>query len=313
MLELADLLGVKVTSDPWDGAGSVPFFLSETYDFRKVDMGGTSCIFAEPRGQPPAIQSIAKHFSIVYSAASLPVVLKATGLSSERKRNLIDARVPFVATGQVFLPFMGVVLQKRLYQEPKSREKLMPSAQMLLFAYLYQDNCKMFTGPMAEKICVSPMQITRATRQLQRLNLFEVSKEGVQIVIRGKLNHRALFEGASQYLLDPVREILYVLRDDIADRLPYAGISAISETTMLAAPNLPTYAYFSRTDRIHGDSVLSDYEKQVRIEVWKYSPEMFSKTNGVSDILSVIVSLKEERDDVRVKQAIDDILNKLWG
>ena len=170
----------------------------------------------------------------------------------------------------------------------------------------------MFTNPMAEKIGVSAMQITRAVRQLRRLNLFEVSKEGVQVVIKGKANHRALFEGAAKYLLDPVREILYIPRNESARALPFAGLSALSEMTMLAASEVPTFAYYSRTNKLYGEKGLTDREKQARVEIWKYAPTILSKRGNTADPLSVIVSLQDERDDERIEQAIEDILKRIW-
>ena len=312
MINLVDMLGVKMISEPWEGTDSIPFFLNEIYDFRKVVLDGTSCIFAEPQGQAPTIQAMTKHFSALYATAAMPVVLKMNGLSGERRKALMEARVPFVASSQVYLPFMGIVLQEQLYSEPKLREKLMPSSQMLLFAYLYQDSVEMFTCSMVKRIGFSAMQITRAVRQLNRLNLFEVSKEGVQIVVKGKVNHRALFEDATPYLLDPVRDILYVTRDERISRLPYAGISAISEMTMLAAPETTIYAYYSKADRLKGEHGLTDLEKQARVEIWKYDPTALSGQRHMADPLSVIVSLKDERDDERVKRSIEEVLKNLW-
>ena len=313
MFDLTDILGVKIVSEPWEGAAGIPFFLIEIYDLHKVVLGGTQCIFAQPRGETPAVRAIVKHFQRLHDAAAMPVVLKNNVLSNERCKALIEARIPFVATGQIYLPFIGIVLQKQLYSEPKSREKLMPSAQLLLFAYLYQNNSKIFTGPMANKLEISSMQITRAVRQLQKLNFFDVYKEGVQVVISGKTNHRALFEWAAPYLLDPVREILYVPRNEVTMALPYSGLNALSEMSMLAAPQLDSRAYYSKSDKIHGENGLIDSEKQMRVEVWKYPPTLLSKQSDVADPLSVIVSLRDERNDERVNQSIEEVLKTMWG
>ncbi|MDR1320387.1 MAG: hypothetical protein LBK56_03030 [Gracilibacteraceae bacterium] len=311
MLNLTDALGVDVTSAPWAGAGSLPYILEETYDFRKVTLDGTACLFAEPRNGIPTVQAVARNFERVREAESLPVVLKTDALSAERRKALIAARIPFVAKEQIYLPFMGVVLQDKLYAEPNPREKLMPSAQMLLFAYLYQDSGKMYPGKLTEKLGLSAMQITRAVRQLQKMKLFDVDKDGVSVVIHGKTNHRALYEAAGSYLLDPVKEILYVGGGEKTENLPLAGISALSRMTMLADDNVPTCAYHSRTDKLIGENALSDREKQVRVEIWKYAPSLLSKDKSVADPLSVLVSLKGERDE-RVQQAAEEVLGGLW-
>ena len=313
MFGLTNMLGVTVTSEPWNGAESVPYILIETYNLHNVTLDGTACLFAEPRGETPTIKTIVKNFERLHTAVGIPVVLKMNGLSGERRKALIEARIPFVATEQIYLPFMGVILKERLYDEPKTREKLMPSAQLLLFAYLYQDNSKMHTSPMADKLGISAMQITRAVRQLHKLNMFDVFKEGVQVVISGKANHRALFEWAAHYMLDPVREILYAPQNERTNSLPYSGLNVLSELSMLSAPQLDTRAFYSKTDRINGENSLTDREKQVRIEVWKYPPALLSVRKNTADPLSVIVSLREEQNDERVDQAIEEVLKKMWG
>ena len=312
MLNLTDMLGIKVTSEPWNGPAALPHFLFNNYTFNKVSLDGVACMLAEPTVETPTIQEVLKHFTKIHNEINLPVVLKLNGISNERKKAMIAARIPFVSAEQIYLPFMGVYLQDRLYIEPKSREKLMPSSQLLLFSYLYQKDTKMHTNKMAEKIGVSAMQVTRAIRQLRRLNLIEVSKEGVQLIITGKANHRDLYDLASDYLIDPVREVLYVPKSNQTALLPHAGFTAIADMSMLADSSVPTYAFYSKTDRLNGEYGLSNKETQVRVEIWKYPPTQLSIQNGIADPLSVIISLKEEWGDERVEQATDSILNELW-
>jgi hypothetical protein len=312
MLDLAATLGVKVNITPWNGGGLQPL-IYDAYDFRQVALDDTVCLFAEPRGEIPTVQTIARQFERIRDVVEMPVVLKLNGLSRERRKGLIAAKVPFVATEQIYLPFMGAVLQARLYAEPTSREKLMPSAQLVLFSYLYQENGKIYPGKLPDKLGVSAMQITRAVRQLQRLNLFEVTKEGVQVAIQGRLPHRALFENAKPYLLDPVREIIYFTRAEWTVNLPLGGVSALAALTMLADDIVPTYAYYSRTDKLNGESSLSDRDNQIRIEIWKYAPIVLSAKSTIADPLSVIASLDNSFNDPRIEQATEEIFGRLWG
>ncbi|MDR1532643.1 MAG: hypothetical protein LBS62_10780 [Clostridiales bacterium] len=311
MLNLADILGVKITATLWDGAERLPYMLVESYDFRKVTLDETVCVFAEPLNAVPPVQTILRNIERIREVEALPVVLKLNGLSGERRKALIEARIPFVATGQVYLPFLGVALSERLYAEPKPREKFMPTTQLVLFSYLYQKSDKMYTSGLDKRLGISAMQVTRAVRQLQKLNLVEVFKDGVQVVIQGKSNHRALYEGTEPYLLDPVREVVYAPRDDKTAALPLAGLNALSEWSMLSPPTVTTLAHYSKTDKISGDNALTDRDKQVRVEVWKYSPTVLSDAPNAADPLSVIVSLGGEKDE-RVTQAIEEILRKLW-
>jgi hypothetical protein len=169
----------------------------------------------------------------------------------------------------------------------------------------------LYPGKLTEKLSLSAMQITRAVRQLQKMNLFDVDKDGVSVVIHGKTNHRALYEAVESYLIDPVKEILYVNAGEKTSNLPLAGISALSRITMLADDNAPTCAYHSRTDKLVGENALSDRDRQVRVEIWKYAPALLSKDKGMADPLSVLMSLKGERDE-RIQQAAEEVLGGLW-
>jgi len=312
MIELSDMLGVKVKAEDWSGAERLPYMLSESYALRKVTLGDTVCIFAEPLGEVPPVQTVLRNFERIREVEALPVVLKLNGLSGERRKALIESRIPFAAEAQVYLPFLGVSLSERMYAEPKPREKLMPTTQLLLFAYLYQNNDKLYTNGLDKQLGISAMQVTRATRQLQRLNLMEVFKDGVHVVMRGKVNHRALFESAEPYLLDPVREIVYTMRDDKTSVLPLAGLNALSEWSMLSPPVVTTLAYYSKTAGVSGTSALIDREKQIRVEIWKYSPTLLSDSLKTADPLSVIVSLRDDKDE-RIEQAVGEAMRRLWG
>jgi DNA-binding MarR family transcriptional regulator len=311
MFIINEILGVSVRAEPWDKTEKLPFFLNDQYDLKKVMLDDTPCLFAGVNGKVPTVQAIRKHIERLRESERLPVVIVLNTLSAERRRVLIRERIPFVADGQIYLPFMGIALSEKLYAEAKFREKLMPSSQLLLFSYLYQNGETLYPGGMAEKFGVSAMQITRAVRQLGRLDLFEVSKDGVRVVLCGKGSRRELYEKAEPYLISPVREIVFVARGGETAGLPYAGISALSEMSMLADDSIPTYAYFSKTDKLRGENALADRDNQVRIEIWKYAPTLLSERKAVADPLSVIASLSGENDP-RVEQAIENILKNMW-
>lgn len=311
MIYLSDTLGVKITSESWGGAERLPNMLTEGYNFRKVTLDDATCIFAEPIGDIPPVQTVLRNFERIREVEALPVVLKLNGLSGERRKALIEYRIPFVAVEQVYLPFMGVSLTERLYAEPKPREKLMPTTQLLLFAYLYQNSDKMYASGLDKRLGISAMQVTRAVRQLQKLNLVEVFKDGVQVVMRGKANHSALFESAEPYLIDPVRDIVYAPRGEGTSALPLAGLNALSEWSMLSPPTVTTLAHYSRTDKVNGANALTDREMEVRVEIWKYSPTVLSGNPNTADPLSVVVSLRDDKDE-RVEQAVGEVMRKLW-
>ena len=52
-----------------------------------------------------------------------------------------------------------------------------------------------------------------------------------------------------------------------------------------------------------------DASAQVKVELWKYDPDILSGKNAV-DPLSLAMSLKDEPDE-RIEEAVDILLNKV--
>jgi hypothetical protein len=126
------------------------------------------------------------------------------------------------------------------------------------------------------------------------------------------MNHRALFESAKPVLFDPVRAVRFVERDILMAKPALAGEDAIAELTMLAAPRLTTYAMQGKLEDVQGTDSLIDRERQVRLELWRYSPVLLSLNRNSADPLSVIITLRREQDP-RLEQAIESIYTSLWG
>jgi len=311
MLELINNFGFDISTESWDKAAALPYYFSNQYDFKRVIIDGTPCLFAEVLSDAPTIQMIQKHIARIRETEALPVVLKFKSVSSARRKMLISKHIPFVAEGQAYLPFMGVSLSKKLYSEAKPNEKLMPSSQMLLFAYIYQHSEKMYVSGLSDKFGFSTMQLTRAARQLCRLNLLDMFKDGVHLVLRGQGSKQELFENAAPFLINPVREVLFIPRAE-AYTLPLSGVSALSHHTMLYDDAIPTFAHYSRNKRLIGENALTDRDSQAQVELWKYSPTALSEHDSTADLLSVAVSLNSENDP-RVEQAIESALERIWS
>jgi hypothetical protein len=208
---------------------------------------------------------------------------------------------------QIYLPFMGIYLQEKYAQQKRPNQTLMPSAQMLLFYYLYQNNTEMYTSEASKILGFSAMQISRAVKQLQNLGLISVRKDGVQIVIAGEGGHSALFEKAKPHLLDPVRKKCYVDAHLLSDGLPLAGISALSELTMINVPEVKTFAFHGKLKEMTETDILVDSETQAEVEIWHYAPALLSQRHGIVDPLSLFASLHTNADE-RVEQAAEELL-----
>jgi DNA-binding MarR family transcriptional regulator len=311
---IAETLGIKVVADdaPWAGESKLQYFLTDAYEFTLVTLGEVRCLFAKPKGELAAVSSVKKHFGIIAEHADVPLVLDSPAINAKQRKALIAARIPFVVEGnQLYLPFLGAALSERYVNRPQNSDTLSPTAQLVLFRYLYQNEREMYISGLAEFFGVSAMQITRAVKQLAALGLIATRKDGVQIVIAGTDSGFALFGKAKPHLLNPVRKRFYVDNGALPPNLPLAGETALGEYTMLAPPQITVYAYDGKVGDLPGTDTLVDRETQSQVEVWRYSPTVLSRKDGVADQLSLWAAITSGGDP-RLEMAKDELIEGIW-
>ena len=70
-------------------------------------------------------------------------------------------------------------LQERCSAEKKTREEILPSAQMLLLHFIYGGAQELSTSQAAKDLELTPTSISRASKQLEEMGLLHIKKEGV--------------------------------------------------------------------------------------------------------------------------------------
>jgi DNA-binding MarR family transcriptional regulator len=309
---IANTLGVKIATEPWGGSVGLPFHLTDAYAFQTVTLDSVKYLFVKPTGKLASLPALRKHLGKIAERAATPLVLELPTINARQRNALIAARIPFVVEGkQLYLPFLGAVLQERYDSRNEQGKTLSPSAQLTLVHYLYQGEREMRANGLANLLGLSAMQITRAIRQLAALELVTTRKDGVQIVIAGTANGKALFEKARPHLQSPVRKRFFVEKETLPPKLPLAGLSALSEFSMLNPPDVATYAFDGKTGELSGTDTLVDADAQTEIEVWRYLPTLLSRRDGLPDPLSLWTSLPD--GDARVEIAKDNLLADVWG
>ena len=176
---LDKVLGVKVTYDDVEFK-HLPNFIATRYRLRMVSMIEQKMIFLYPKTELEQIEVLKKHIARIQKNENLPVVLVLKELSFRQKEYLIREKIPFIVDGkQIYLPFMAVYLQERCSAEKKTREEILPSAQMLLLHFIYGGAQELSTSQAAKDLELTPTSISRASRQLEEMGLLHIKKEGV--------------------------------------------------------------------------------------------------------------------------------------
>ena len=284
---LNKVLGVKVTYEDVDFK-HLPNFIVTRYRLQMVSMNEQKMVFLYPKAELEQIEVLKKHIARIQKNENLPVVLVLKELSYRQKEYLIREKIPFIVDGkQIYLPFMAVYLQERCSAEKKSREEILPSAQMLLLHFIYGGAQELSTSQAAKDLELTPTSISRASRQLEEMGLLHIRKVGVQRIMQSE---------------DSPKKGTDLLE---------SGYSALAEYSMLNAPNVRCYA----AERISQwkdvmTNRLQDSQVQVAVEMWRYNPRKLSTRNTV-DELSLALALREDADE-RVEEAVEEMLNELW-
>ena len=312
MRYLSDVLGVKVKYYDWEKEKQIPYFILDKYRIELVSLDQTKILFLYPRYSLENISAIKKHILRIQKVEKLPLVFVLDKISRYRRQSFIEARIPFIVVkNQIYLPFLGTVLQEKFEAEDEVVEKFQPSAQLLLLHYIYQNKKQLYTSEVVSQFGFSAMTITRATKQLESTGLFETKKNGVKKVLEAEFAGKTLFEKAKKIFDNPIRKIFFFQIEDVIPEMFESGYTALANKSMLNKPELQSYAIYG--DKWKGLQVtekLIDSDKQARLEVWKYDPSILSK-DKVVDTLSLAISLKNDRDE-RVEQMIEEMLDTLW-
>jgi predicted DNA-binding transcriptional regulator len=307
-------LGLEIERRDWKGQSQLPYYLLHEYDFEAVTIGNCQCLFLKPKATIATTNNIKKHLKSLKKLTDRMIVFELRAITRQRKASLVEAKIPFVIPGkQLYLPFLGAVLQERGDSEQDTflaSQKLMPSSQTLLFAFLLGKNKLLYLSDAAKQFGISAMSISRAASQLEQIGLVTKKSEGVRKYIVSDTMPKLLFEEAKTYLINPVRKTVYIDNDEILPDMFSSGLTALSDISILNPPLPKTIGTAQSAKGLKGISTqLINGDTQSILHVWRYDPRLISGTDKV-DALSLSVSLSGI-DDERVEQALEALLREV--
>lgn len=309
---ISSTLGIKVAYETWELESRLPYFMIDKYRMQAAYLADVKALFLYPNAELDQIGAIKKQILRIQKIENIPVVLILDKMTRQRRQYLIEAHIPFVVEGrQLFLPFLGVALQDRFDTEIKPWETLQPSSQVLLLYFIYQNQGRIYTSDAVKALGFSAMTITRAAKQLEMTGNFRMEKEGGKKALIADLPGRDLFEKIRPFLVNPVRKIIYIEHDEVTPEMILSGDSALAKKSMLNMPAIRCYSIDSKLGKeLQGSERLLDADRQIRLEFWKYAPQLLAEGETV-DTLSLALSMMESKDE-RVEEAIDEMLDHLW-
>lgn len=309
---LTKMLGVQVRYEENRAHTSLPNFILSRYEVKEVRIDEVKVAFIYPRGDLDPIDVVKKHLQQIEKDLSVRPVLVLDRATRRQREYLLRDHIPFIVNDrQIYLPFLAVYLQERCNAEKLNADRLMPVSQLLLLHYIYRGCETMMASEAAKALRLSPMSISRASKQLEEIGLLKSKRAGVGKILYSNRPPRVLFDEAKQYLLNPIKRIVYVPRTEINENLLISGYSALSKSSSLNPPKVVCFAAdsVSKWAQISSPS-LQNGDDQYAVELWRYDPRKLS-SNDLVDPLSLALAFRDERDE-RVEEAVEEMLERTW-
>jgi hypothetical protein len=303
-------------------AVGLPLYLRERYALWKGSVFGREFVFAMDQGseEAPTATEFANQATILSKAVGGAVVLVLPAIVAGLRQRLVAAGVPFIVPGsQAFLPLALIDLRERQPQPLRQGfHRLTPAAQTVLLYHLQKESLEGWPlHRIAGAVGYSPIMITKVKEQLLSLGLCAGRVEGRTTRLHFLHNGRELWTAAQSCLAAPDRHFHWVRWGNPGEPAVLAGLSALSEATLLAAPRIPTYAIRNKEfqdllKRGVVQGISQRDEANACIEAWTYDPRLVA-TDGRVDALSLYLSLRDSPDE-RVQQQLESLLEAVpWS
>ncbi len=290
----------------------LPLLYKGSYSIYQVVSGGVKWIAMQPKSDIRLTQ-LRKNRAFLENKKQLNVAVFLDKSSLYSKDKMIEEGIPFVVRDDtVYLPFLGVLLGKN-QRELKPVHQISYLTQRLLLEGLYERYTMASVTNLANRLGVSKMAISKCFDEIEYLGLDVLITNGRRRYLSMKQDSLKSWEKIRPYLRNPVIKV-FALNEDIRLKRK-AGISALSEYSMLSDNSFPTYAIEKseiKQTGIHEKRQASKNE-DIGCLVFEVGYFIDSIKKDIQDPLSVVLSIKDEANDERVEQCIEDMLKEyVW-
>mgnify|MGYP003290775806 FL=1 len=313
--QLEQYFGCEVKVTECKNTLALPIFMMMR-DIRLVEFHGVSFALINIIKEPDlTIAAMKKQQKKYEEALQCPIAYEVV-LSSVSMRNaMVKNGVPFVdLPGNVFLPFMGIVLQDVYRKQLVKADKMMPATQMVFLELLYmEDEESALKSEVAKKLNLTKTSITRATAQLEEMGLIRQIKSGTEISIQRNYSRKEYYENAKEYLINPVQKVITIMRNEATFESLSAGETALSQVSELNPPRIEARAIYKGEEVLDQleivDARYEDLDACLIVQLWKYNPSYFAREGRV-DPVSLACTFKGNEDE-RIEMSIEELLEEL--
>lgn len=320
---LESIFGARPEIKRWAKSKGLPFYLLDEYAFDTVTLFGCEILVLLAHEPFENAAKIRKHLDILKKNVDHPILYATGALKSFERKRLIESGIEFVVPGnQLFAPRLGLDLREFYRSRPLEKNALSPASQALLIGAIIRgwDEDYLFRGvDLADLERYSKMTTSRAMKEFQSFGLIEPAVNEKSPRWRFVAPAKTLWETALPLMQSPVKRVVYSDWQPSVQRT--AGLSALSNMSLLEKPSIPVIA-FTKEEwdlelRRSGRKEVDPFDNALfKIEIWSYSPDHSRGETCVPvssqcvDPFSLFLSLRDDADD-RVQISLDEMMEKI--
>ena len=305
-------MNIMITEDKNIYKG-LPLIYKSLYKIYTVSSNGVVWLALEPKDKL-GLSQLRKNRAYLEKMKQVNCVLfleEATFYSVDKMK---EEGIPYVLKGkEIFLPFLGMLLSNNGQRIIKPVHIISFLTQKILLIGLYEEFDKATVTMIAQKMDVSKMAVSKCFDEIEYLGIDVMDLKGKSRAISMNMGKKACWEIIKPFLRTPIIK-RFVFEED-ANLQIKAGISALSEYSMLADNSYPTYAVTKQDLSSSGikelkEAVKGDTIGSIVLEVGYHIDTI---KPHVQDPLSVLLSIEDEMDDERVEGCSLEMLEEyVW-
>ena len=298
---------------------TLPISFEKRYQYAKMKFHKESFLLIKEKRRG-SLNSFVTQARTMGRKASMDVILVFSKLSDNEKKQLLQARVPFVDfKGNLFFPPLGLALNAN--DDVEVFKELTPSEQLTWIAFLLTKGQKVVDVDLLSQITGLPNStIYRCLRTFKTLNWLNKPNK----LYTYTASKKELFLKSESFLFNPIKKRLLLSDFDLNkiqsdSRLLYGGTYALSYLTFLAESDENSSYVISQRQFNKLSLPLSQHILEGKVlEIWRYSPFVsefwndFKETQDRQfvDPISLYLTLKDD-DDPRVEEEIEALKNNI--
>lgn len=319
---LWESLGLEIFFKKHSDTKKLPIYLKQRFELMEAELFGTCVIIAIKKTKLSLTPfNIKKTVELLKEKLQKPVIYCEDELSALEINRLIKYGVQFIVPGkQLHLPQLLISLTNTAVTRKLKKEYFTPVAQCTVIYMLKSDNSEFTISAVAEDLGYTNMSISRAFGELENFGIIKGRKMGRTKFISFSEPKEQIVSNVVEFLVHPntSKKIVRVMKDELYDLIPAAGMTALSEYSMINDDKIKTYACMQKTfknlvQKQFVQEVPFKEEADINLELWTYNPVICEKFSSKTvDPLSLFASLKDDSDE-RVAKALEEMMeNVTW-